>query len=489
MVQILPQHDPGKEIGQSLGSGFGDAMKLLGQRQLGMSALDNLANLDTKDMSPQQIMAEVGKATVGLPHLQKQASDMVQVLLQQKQAEAMREGLKRGAPDGQPRGQDDQPLAKPGVTPQEGSLSAGQPQPSVGQPLQQGAALATPGMRDVPQMQDQAGTEPLLSKNEIADIAEPFILTGDMAGMQTAISNAKDQKLKQRELQLQETAALREEQAAKRALESELAQNVLGRTEKLMQSKGLPAGSPDEWKRLAYKYFQDERGKPNNRDVSDEQIWSEAGRRLEQKVEDLATAGSKHYRPTWEFNKDRRAKQAKDWAQKHLKTYGNNNEERQLLKSIMMDNGWSREESTAITQPLSDALDKTVKNLGKIPPPLTAMSANQAAIQGPRRDQQIQDYKDKIVPQLRDSFGPADSLFLLKANLVRNNNLSDDQAIEVINAMQEPYFDKEGRQKQLSLQNHQIQDLNFLQENVSPSLYDVFFSDRRALEMMGPLVK
>jgi len=489
MIQILPQHDPGKEIGQSLGSGFGDAMNLLGQRQLGISALDQLSNIDTKDMSPQQIMAEVGKATVGLPHLQKQAADMVQVLLQQKQAEAMREGLKRGAPGGPEVATDQQPLATPAATPQEASLSAGQPQPSVGQPLQPGAGdLATPGMRDVPQMQDQSGLGPLLNKEEIANIAEPFILTGDMSGMQTAISNAKDQKLKQRELQLQETAALREEQATKRALESELAQNVLRRTEGLLQSKGLPAGSPDEWKRLSYQYFQDERSKPENRDVSDEQIWSEAGRKLEQKVEDLAQAGDKHYRPTWRMNKDRRSKQAQDWTQQHLKAYGDNPEERALLKSIMMDNGWSREESTAIVQPMSKEESSALSSIPKGPAPLRPMSANQAAIQGIQRDEKVNEYINQIAPKLRDSLKPSDSLFLLKSKLVREKGLTDEDAQRVIDKMREPYTNAKGEEAQLQLQNHQVADLSLLQENTRPSLYDIIFGDR-TVEILGPLIK
>jgi len=496
MVQILPQHDPGKEIGQSFGSGMGDAMKLLGQRQLAMSALDKLGELDTKDMSDMQIAQAVGKATVGLPHMQNQASDIMKLLLDRKKATGVDETYQNIAN----RNKGTAPTTEETVTDvtaevstQQPGVQQGQQGQQPGQRGQQGQFPNTAPMREIPTIQDQTGTGPLLSPEQVQEITAPLIAAGAYAEIPGAISKAEQNQLQKRELQLQEASALREEQSAKRALESELAQNVLGRTEKLMQSKGLPMGSLDEWKRLSYKYFQDEREKPANADASDEQVWSEAGRRLEQKVEDLATAGSKHYRPTWRMDKERRAKGAQDWAQKHLGTYGNNNEERQLIKSIMMDNGWTREEATSIVQPMSPKLKQTVKSIGKRPPSLTSMSANQAAIQGPKREEEISVFIDNMVPKVRQGVKPSDSLLLLKSQLVRDNGLTDDQAIDVIERIQEPYTVKGDKgemiEKKLALQNHQIQDLNFLQENVRPSPYDIFFSDRRAIEIMEPLIK
>ncbi len=506
MVQVIQPRDIGGEMGQAIGGGFGDAMKLLGQGAVTGGALDELTNLDTTKLTDQQIMGHVFKAVRFSPHLQKQAGDMAKLLIDRKKAAGLAEVYENIAKqykgkqgqDGQPLAEGAEILAETGGLPQEGGPSVGAPDQTISQGAQ-GGFPQTPDMRTVPQIQDQPGTGPLLSPETIQGIAQPLIAAGAYAEIPKAIQKAEQTALKQRELQLQEVEALRKEQTLKRELEGELAQNVLSKTKDLLQKKGMTTqGSPimdqagnvvgtnqvvdEQWNRLAYKYFQDERGEPKNANKSDEQLWQNAGRRLESKINSIAAAGAEHYRPTWDFNKDRRAKSAQKWAQDHLKAYGNSKEDRELLKSVMMDNAWTREEASAIVQPTSPELEAVYKKIKGIPPAqLPGHPAQMRQVQA-SRPIRFDEFREKMVPELKKSFGPNESLVLLKSRLVRNKGLNDDEAIIVINEMQEG---KDG----IRLQEHQITEENYLGRNVRPSPYDIFFSDRRAMEMMRPLIQ
>ncbi len=469
MVQILPQFDPGADIGKSFGGGVGDALKLLGQRQLGVQALEGLKGLDLENMTAGDIIAEVGKATVGLPQLARHSDKMVEALLREKrsgaaieaqikQAELREKGLPRGG-------------VGEGVQPGAEGIAAG-----VSGAPGAGAGLESAGMRDMPLLGETTGREPLLSSEEISAITMPFIETGDTEGMAKALGDARGQAIKQRELQIQAQQARTQELTRRRELESELAQNVMARTNQLLKEKGLPPG--EQWSRLAYKYFTDERNKPKNKNASDEALWNESGRRLERKIEDIAGAGDKFYRPTFRRDKERRAKGAQKWAQDHLGAFGTGTEERALLKSVMMDGGWSRQEATSIVQPFSPGLEKAFNAIPKFRAPIKDFVPG---VVPPTQAEIASKWADKAVPSLVGSFQPSDSLLLLKDRLVRDKGLSDDQAIQVIDQM------REGEQG-LKLQDHQVAEEAFLPENTRPSLYDLF-QGRKTHELLGPLIK
>jgi len=488
MVQILPTYDPGRETGQAFGGGISDALKLLGERQLGISALDKLKGLDLSGMSEADILSEVGKATIGLPHMQKQASDLVGALVRAKRAEAMKEAQTRSARGVSPQGSEDVSQVT-GEAPDKGAMPA--------QGVQAGAAAGAPsgtapgtgtglqqtGMRDVPAYEETTGTEPLLSAQETTAIVEPFIAVGDEAGMVKALSDARQQKLQQRELQIQAQQARTQELERRRELESELAQNVMGRTGRLLSEKGISKqGEPpkEEWNRLAYDYFDKERNKPENKNASDEKLWQEAGRKLERKIEDISGAADKFYRPTWRMDKDRRAKNAQRWVQEHLKTYGNNNEERSLLRSIMMDNGWSREEASALIQPFSSSLSSSFGSISKMPSIPLGYRPDMMPQQEIKRAENVEKTMDSAEQAIVKGFKPTDSLLLLKSKLVREKGFNDTQAVDLINKM----IDNES----LKLTDAQIAERPFISENTVPSLYDLF-SGRSILETLGPLVK
>jgi len=486
MVQILPTYDPGRETGQAFGGGISDALKLLGERQLGISALDKLKGMDLSGMNEADILSEVGKATIGLPHMQKQASDLVGALVRAKRAEAMKEAQTRSARGVSPQGREGVSQVT-GEAPEQGTMPA--------QGIQAGAATGAPtgvgagtglqqaGMRDIPSYEETTGTEPLLSAQEIGAIAEPFIAVSDEAGMVKALSDARQQKLQQRELQIQAQQARTQELQRRRELESELAQNVMGRTGRLLSEKGIskPGEPPkEEWNRLAYDYFDKERNKPENKNASDEKLWQEAGRKLERKIEDISGAADKFYRPTWRMDKDRRAKNAQRWVQEHLKAYGNNNEERSLLRSIMMDNGWSREEASALIQPFSSSLSSSFGSISKMPSVPLGYRPDMMPQQEIKRAENVEKTMASAEQAIAKGFKSDDSLLLLKSKLVREKGFNDTQAVDLINKM----IDNES----LKLTEAQIAERPFISENTVPSLYDLF-SGRSILETLGPLVK
>ncbi len=519
MVQILPQFDPGKDVGQAIGSGFGDAMKLLGQRQLGIDALSQLENLDVSGMSLPQVYAAVGKATIGLPHMQKHSAEMAQALIKQQRTDAYLKSRQLGAlgglgqggqggPQVQPVGnqvlpqgvapaQGQQPIIVDGYTgsAQPGVQQPGAAQPGVQQPVEQVDEMGNQiqpdvqgeqgDLREVPTAQGQKVEQYLASPEEIRAVTEPHIILSDLEGMTKAVETLQQNKLKERELKIEDAKVKNKEREVQRALENEIAQKVLNKTQNLAKRNNIDI-APEQYNRLAYKYFQDERNKTDkkgnkiNAKASDEEIWQKSGVRLERKINDIAGASNEFYRPTWRSNPKRRAEQARKWAQSHLSTYGNSHEDRDLLKTILMDSGWSRAEASTIVQPLSQGLEKAFKSIDMMKPVPLGFTKDTFGSPSTRRATNFAKKKDAIVDSLEGKISPSDSLFVLKNRLVREKQLEDNEAIEVIDALKE---------RGLKLQDHQIAESPYVNQNTMPSLYDIIWSGRSVLENMEQYIR
>jgi hypothetical protein len=368
MVTILPKFDPGAEIGQSFGSGLTNALNLLGERKLAQSALDRLSEIDTSQMTAPQIVSEVGKATVGLPNLQRQAAQYIEMLLNEKRAKAAQESAARraiGTRDlaAQQR-QPAQPQPEEGQSQQflgEGEQALGQPQAMAA--MQRGMPGQEPQPRDlrqIPQSESMEVGQYFLSPQAIDQIRAPFLEVGDVAGANQAQQRAEDQLIRMRQQEIEMAQQRNAERAAQRELEKEVAADVVDKTSKLLEKNGV-AGNPEQWNRISVNLFEQERAKPENRGKSEQALWNEAGRKIERKINDIATSAQKNFRPIIRGNQKERFQQARKWATGHLREYGNTNEDRELLKSILMNSGWSRREATGIVQPFSEALESGFK--------------------------------------------------------------------------------------------------------------------------------
>lgn len=91
MVTVLPSFDPGRDIGQSLGSGFGEALKFLGQRKAEQSALDELKSIDEEEfnkMSLPQQLATLQRPFAGLKSGGMIGSELLPTFLKERQRRA-----------------------------------------------------------------------------------------------------------------------------------------------------------------------------------------------------------------------------------------------------------------------------------------------------------------------------------------------------------------------------------------------------------------
>lgn len=107
------QFDPGKEIGQQIGSGLGGAMQLLGQRQLVKSGLDNVNEmLKTPGTTPMQALSGLAGSLAGIPGGMQMLGQIYPVLRQDILRQAyLNRGGQQGMPgqQGLPQGQSLQP--------------------------------------------------------------------------------------------------------------------------------------------------------------------------------------------------------------------------------------------------------------------------------------------------------------------------------------------------------------------------------------------
>lgn len=507
MVQVLPRFDPARDIGQSFGSGLGDVLGLLGQRQMATSALENLKNKDFSGMSAPEVFASLAQATTGIPHLQKQASELTQLILQNERAKQAAESLQRGQRVAQGQGfpQADNLQVAPQVQEALASLSMGKDTLPVargqqGQQAQQGyVPFQSGGLQEVPETKDRYGAAGLLTPEETQYVIQQELSSG-LATPETirnAIDRAQENKLRSRELGIQESEVLQKELQMKRGLEKELSQNVLANTQKLLQSKGFESEvNNPEWERLSYDYFQSERAKDQRlakeaaakgkeyKGKPDLKLWQDAERRLERKIEDMAKGLENYGRPTFARDQAGKTKNTQNWIQKHLNTYGNTIESQEMLKTNLMRYGWSRAEATALVRPMSDALTKTIESLPKMPEAPLQMTELQAAMGGEQYEQKRQEYLDKVAQRIGKNFKKQDSLYLLKNRLVRDKGFSNKDALALVNQM----LDK-NQKEPLRLSDHQIAEMSYLNENVIPSLIDLFMEDRSVKEWMEPLIK
>ena len=475
MVTVLPSFDPGRDIGKSLGSGFGEALKFLGERKMQQGALDELKGMNLDEMSPIDIAHGVMRATAGSPQMQRSAPDIIRTLMDQKRASAAQQSYRnqaRGLNDiddvPEPRQSTDKFMDQ---FPKFGQTTNGQ------QELGKEGLQTPKDMRRVPELEDTTGRESLLSPQEVDEAGGPFFAVGDYAGGQKAIERAKDQKLKQRELQIEAQKERNRVLQQQRALESEIAKNVLEKTDELLESKGLDGG--EQWKRLGYNYFEEERKNKDNEKKSDQELWNSAGAKLERKINDLGDATTKVVRPTFRGNQERRAEGAKKWVQGHLKEYGDSPEDTELMNTILVSQGWSMPEAHAMTRPLSDKAQQAFKNIPKLQQAETFGSLPGFEQAKDLDTKNFDKTKNQIAPKLAENLGDNDSIFLLKNSLVRDKNFTDEQAIEIIDEVR----------KYKDFSDVQIRDLGYIPQNSRPSLVDLFLSDRKFTELMEPLIR
>lgn len=448
MVQVLPQFDPGAEIGRSVGGGLSNILGRLGERQLTQSSLEGLKGLDLSNMSQADILAQVGSRLAGT-----QAQGMMQPLSQALIDQQLRQiqsgnylppagaqGAEAGA-GAMPQGAGAGDYSAGNAQPMDmGGQGGGQSQPMAGGDQVSQEGLAAPGGGGTPILnaQEQAIYQQLLQRNLQA--AESY----------------KQARVADKTNALQYQNSLREQaQNQKAELDNRVVQMIQG----LDGGEGGPLGSQlSRWQDLGYQYFQELKGSPQYQNATADKIWSGVRQRLQGKINDLGSL-SRNVRPNLGQDPGDRVDATRGAVQSHLRKYGDSPAERESLTSQLMSQGWSREEAASLVSPASSGIKNLIGDIGK------NLTNGEAEV-----------LVDKMTQQIK----PTDSLYNIKAQLVREAGLSDAVAQAITKSV------AENLQEAGKLGEYQANEVSLLDRTIQPSLYEVF-SSKASQKGYGPL--
>lgn len=461
MVQILPQFDPMGQIGQGLGQGAGEALKMLGQGKMTRDALQGIRQMDLSQTSPMEVLSMLSEAGQYVPGLQRNLKGVYESLLSERKGQLATQSGQKAAEIAQNR--------RSGFSPLD-DLDQ-----NIAQAEQRAAAGtdSRTGKRGIKRAQEQDVSKLTLSPEEVYQLRAQHDAVGDVAGGDAAVQKAQDQLLQAEQIRIQRAEQQNKEMMQQRDLDQEQANIVQSRVKRLLESKGM-SQSP-LWDRKALKEFNNLANDPKNDKLTEAELWNKAGLKIERQIEDLVGKQSEVARPTFSLNQKRRAQGTKTWVQEFLKAYGNTKEDRDIIETQLMDNGWSRAEAKLMTQPLNDNVEKVLKSVGPISK-FTKDKFFEGGIIGQegRQSAKREKYIDKLSTDLvkKGDFNQTQSLLGLKYNLVRKLGLSDNDAIDVINRMREHGFKPS---------EAQISELPFVEQNTVPSLVEIFGKELSAL--------
>jgi hypothetical protein len=450
MVQVIQPRDIGGEIGQAFGGGLSNIAQLKTRQEMAGRGLDALSALG-EDATALDYAKALAKGAAVSPAIAEMAGPLYQAMIAEKKLKAT-EDLLSTKDDGRARKPTDR-------------ADAGEPSPVDGRP----------GMRDVP----EAGELPigglLTNEEKEAIIKRNF---NDPGKITAEIQAAENNKIQQQQ-------NLLETQTRRREMEREEATEVMGRTHNLLREKGLISGDeplPDRYNRIAYNYFDSERNRDPKATISE--LWNRAGKRLDRKIDDVAKQSRDLAAPRFRGNKNQRIEAASRWSQQHLKAYGNTKEDRDLLKGVFTENGWTPEEASRIVQPLSGSQKSVINRLPKVRNQGIIEKAMEQVIDPrPLNEVQLRRTSDRFVDGMLKEFTPSTSLVNMKSRLVREKGFTDDEALSMITDLQDSLI-QQGRQ----FTEEQINEIPFLGERVRPSLIDIF-GGRSVYELGEPLAR
>ena len=498
MVTTITPRDIGGDIGRSIGGGFGDAMKMLTQRQMQQGGLDQLQKTlrekyqeqvedpETGEISykqksnidPLEMIIDMQKGTAGIPGLsQSFTENLAPLLLKRAQSKASTKAAfgdleQEVFPEGTnlPRGlQEKLTKLSNAATGRRGEFDA------MGEDL----------MAVVPKFGEQAPAYGVPSLAEMAKSSQEMAALGASPG---EIYAAQQQKVQQG---LQSYKADRQgwedkvkEFSMARGLEEQQLNFLSGPAQQGGRiSNWLADNKIDNsqfWHDQGYRAFQTEKKK--NPDFTDEKLWVESKAHLDN-LKNLEARGRKDAAKPWlipglQNNKARDSFQnSKKFAESYYKMAGNTPETRERLKSILAENGWDEDYVLAIAQSPSKGLETWFDSVQPLPRSSSAMSAAQAGDIGKKQQAGMDIIMDTVSdlvgdrpvaedqPARKPMLGPTDSILLLRNRLVREKNLNKFQANEVIKEIGNRGFLSEPQQSEIPMLEQSVK--------IMP-MYDIF---------------
>jgi hypothetical protein len=480
MVTILPRFDPGGEIGRSVGSGVSQGLSTYVDRSRLQGALENLDKLDLGNMSYGDIIKSTAKSFAGIPGGLQYLQEITPHLLKQKQALDYAASFgQEEQPQGAFASQQQQSQRQMPMESQEPSVRGAQGAIRTGDQSQFSVLK-----QQVPGLSEGVQAFRPLTRQDFYPIARKMAQGGATPQqINEAYEIERRRRLEEWESRKKADEARKEQQREERGLEETQRTFI---EDQLSKELGRPPIEIDPYEnQKAYEIFKNYQDKATKegKSATDQEIWSRARQDFRGMRESLAAAKDRFTRPTfYDLSASRKIQEAKQWAQDHLKKYGNFRQDRDLLETLLMENGFDRVEAKSIVRPFSKSLENTYKEAPifrgvseeQVPP--TTIFGYQIAperkrakyikpLEGREKDTAI----NKLASNIADSIQPTDSLLLLRENLVRNKGLTEDDFDAVI-AQAVTKMQESGK----TLSPEQLTEVPYLTRNVRQSLSEIF---------------
>lgn len=460
MVQILPRFDPGGEIGKSIGSGMGQALSTQADRQRLMSGIDALKDLDLEKMSYGDIITKTTKGLAGLPGASQILQELLPGLIKQKQSLEYANSF----PDDEPTPGGSVDLDETGQLIEKTSPGYGEPTGRAGRP-----ELA-PSAQKVPGLEENIPAYKPMSLQERKQMAKRMASGGyGPREIQESI-NLEEQRRRDEWKGLVDAKKARTEQfAEERGLEDIQEERVRNY---IAEDTGVPISELDPYEiQKGYELFKREQAK--NPNAKDRQLWNKARQDYNAMRESFSRGQELLERPGY-FNLDapRRLSIAKDWAQKHLKNFGNFRQDREKLMTLFMQNGFTRAEASSIVKPVTEGLKKGLDSIGNMTEKGRTGYQGVMEVDKPLMGKKREDYINKLSDVMADKLTKDDSILLLRDTLFRDRAVDEDAFSDALRLAQQK-MEEQGK----TLNPEQQAEIPYLKEKVKPSLMDMFFGD------------
>ncbi len=362
MVQILPQFDPGSQVGQGFGGGASQALNMLGQRNFQNAALDQLkSNLGNyyenvtdpntgrvsrqmkADTDPLSLLADVYKATAGVPGLSQSFTETIAPLLMNRlKANTLIKPVdKTNQRDNQGNQGGQNSDGNQGQTGQlQGQQGSGQ-----GTPMQEGSPQ---NLSQAPQLGDRPPAFNVPNFDQYMQSKGQSIV--DAGGSYQDVLNSYNAEVEQGKAKyaadLEAYNAAKDQLATARTLEDEQRKFVDSKAADWQGEKGITPGQ--FYSDFAYKAFDEER--KANPKLTDQQVWAKTKAKLDNFHNAEANLQKITPQKVMFSSPGERGKINKpifqngyQTAQNAIKAFGDTPEIRERLVSDLMQNGWEED--------------------------------------------------------------------------------------------------------------------------------------------------
>lgn len=462
MVFQFPQYDPGAMIGRGVGEALGGLGGQMANQALLSSRLDNLQNQLAGETDPVKLSMGLAKAFSGI----RGGSEMYNAIAPALMNRAMGQNYLASLGGGQPSGggvQTGAPTqmqgAAPGGAPQATQMQRGGNVPST-LPLQE-----TPTF-EMPQAPQRINVPMRAAQLQVMGMTPQQSFT--QANQEQAdLDRQYDMQVKAYKTSLSEQQARIGRQAQKEQYVDTRLSEDFQETDPIVRNKALDI------------YNEQTAKNPN---MSDKDVWSKFVQpQLDAYRNDRARIQLHSQRPS-QLDKPGRVDSQLNTIQANVdqfkKKYGDTPQVRNQLKTWLMNNDFMEAEAAQFTNPMSKDLNKVFKAVDPMYPERMSETEEQFVPADVRK--KGEQYREKITNAIEKTIGPTDSPVLIKWKLVKDKNLTDGQANQVILELN----------KRGALSPEQQSELGSLKRMAHPSMYDMIFGNQEfTLKMFRPFLR